>query len=143
MAELPALLQVTKYLFQEYCSPPPPLRARSANSIVYIEELLVWLAAVGSSLRSFFRHQALRLASPSCLVTLPPIRSHSAVFLQAKDDVLRAAFRRLTQPAKGATYTPAELVVLLNQSDARVPLKSMTRALTLCLENKVRRSGAL
>lgn len=60
------------------------------------------------------------------------------MILQADDDVVRAAFRRLTQPAKGATYTPAELVVLLNQSDARVPIKSMTRALTLCLENKVR-----
>eukprot|EP00903_Cladosiphon_okamuranus_P015347 g14174.t1 len=56
--------------------------------------------------------------------------------LEAKDDVIRAAIRRLTQPAKGATYTPAELVVLLNQSDARVPIKNQTRALTLCLENK-------
>ncbi|CAM9310691.1 unnamed protein product, partial [Hapterophycus canaliculatus] len=34
--------------------------------------------------------------------------------------------------------TPAELVVLLNQSDARVPIKTLTRALSLCLENKVR-----
>ncbi|CAN0335377.1 unnamed protein product [Ectocarpus fasciculatus] len=57
--------------------------------------------------------------------------------LQANDGVIRAAFRRLTQPAKGATYTPAELVVLLNQSDARVPIKNLTRALSLCLENKV------
>ncbi len=63
--------------------------------------------------------------------------------LQADDDVVRAAFRRLTQPAKGATYTPAELVVLLNQSDARVPIKSMTRALSLCLENKVRQTAAV
>lgn len=68
----------------------------------------------------------------------PPFHACFAVILQANDDVVRAAFRRLTQPAKGATYTPAELVVLLNQSDARVPIKSMTRALTLCLENKVR-----
>ncbi|CAM9662686.1 unnamed protein product [Ectocarpus sp. 12 AP-2014] len=56
--------------------------------------------------------------------------------LQASDGVIRAAFRRLTQPAKGATYTPAELVVVLNQSDARVPIKNLTRALSLCLENK-------
>ncbi|CBJ30708.1 conserved unknown protein [Ectocarpus siliculosus] len=56
--------------------------------------------------------------------------------LQASDGVIRAAFRRLTQPAKGATYKPAELVVVLNQSDARVPIKNLTRALSLCLENK-------
>lgn len=61
------------------------------------------------------------------------------MILQADDDVVRAAFRRLTQPAKGATYTHAELVVLLNQSDDRVPTKTMARALSLCLENKVRR----
>lgn len=68
----------------------------------------------------------------------PPVNARSAAVLQAKDEVIRAAIRRLTQPAKGATYTPAELVVLLNQSDARVPIKNQTRALTLCLENKVR-----
>eukprot|EP00904_Undaria_pinnatifida_P003695 jgi/Undpi1/13326/HiC_scaffold_8.g02985.m1 len=59
--------------------------------------------------------------------------------LQADDNVIRAAFRRLTQPAKGAMYTPAELVVLLNQFDftaAGVPMKRLTRALSLCLDNK-------
>lgn len=60
---------------------------------------------------------------------------------QADDGIVRAAFRRLTQPAKGATYTPSELVVLLNRFDytgAGVPIKRLTRALSLCLENKVR-----
>lgn len=55
--------------------------------------------------------------------------------------MVRAAFRRLTHPAAGATYTPAELVVLLNQFDytaAGVPIRRLTRALSLCLENKVR-----
>lgn len=66
-----------------------------------------------------------------------------AAIPQADDEVIRAAFRRLTQPAKGATYTHAELVVLLNQSDDRVPTKTMTRALSLCLENKVRELGRL
>ncbi|CAM9764967.1 unnamed protein product, partial [Laminaria digitata] len=59
--------------------------------------------------------------------------------LQADDQTIRAAFRRLTQPAKGATYTPAELVVLLNQYDftaAGVPMKRLTRALSLCMDNK-------
>lgn len=59
---------------------------------------------------------------------------------QADDDVVRAAFKRLTRPAKGSIYTPSELVVLLNQFDytaAGLPTKRLTRALSLCLDNKV------
>lgn len=54
--------------------------------------------------------------------------------------MVRAAFKRLTRPAKGSIYTPAELVVLLNQFDytaAGLPTKRLTRALSLCLDNKV------
>lgn len=57
---------------------------------------------------------------------------------------MKKAFRRLTQPAKGATYTPAELVVLLNRFNytaTGVPIKRLTRALSLCLENKVGESN--
>lgn len=60
---------------------------------------------------------------------------------QADDAIVKKAFRRLTQPAKGATYSPAELVVLLNRFDftaTGVPIKRLTRALSLCLENKVK-----
>lgn len=60
--------------------------------------------------------------------------------MQADDDTVRAGFRRLTHPAKGATYTPAELIVLLNRFDyaARgVAVKRLTRALSLCFDNKV------
>lgn len=59
---------------------------------------------------------------------------------QADDDLVKKAFRRLIQPAKGAAYTPAELIVLLNRFNytaAGVPIKRLLRALTVCLENKV------
>lgn len=58
--------------------------------------------------------------------------------VQASDDTVRAGFRRLTRPTKAATYTPAELLVLINRFDTRrVPVKRLTRVLALCLENKV------
>lgn len=75
----------------------------------------------------------LSFSHPACRVRVIPS-------LKADDSIVRAGFRRLTHPVKGATYTPAELVVLLNDFDHAkqgVPIKRLTSALSLCFDNKV------
>jgi Symplekin tight junction protein C terminal len=66
--------------------------------------------------------------------------------LRADKAIVEAAFKRLVSPlsssSSGVTrgmYTPAELLVLLHNFDcaaAAVPMKKLTEAVSICLDNK-------